>query len=403
MLSERQRKDILKRGKPDPQVVWPGEPLLGSYYTEEEIETVVRTIRESLDWTVGFGFICKEITDFEAAFAKYCGTADSISINGAGTGLDMAMMALDLEPGDEVIVPALNFKAAALSVIGQGGNVVWCEVDPRTLQADPNDVERRITPRTRAIYPVHMNGLSAPMDDLQDVAERHPHPKHGPLKVIGDAARACGGGYKGTKIGKKGWMTVFSFHTQKNMTTLGEGGALTTDDLDLAKRLRAIRQFGAGYTWGTNYKMTKVQAAVGLVQLRKLDKMIEARRRIAHDRHKMLEGVPELILPYEPPDCWHSFYLYTCLVPKDWAGAKRDRLSAIMKDEFGISLCIANPPQYAQTPFLGKMTPGQDLPLSNELGARLFCPPVQPTMTKEQNEYLCAALIEAVARVRKEG
>jgi perosamine synthetase len=403
MLDERRRKEILKRGKPDPQVVWPGEPLLGSYYTEEEIETVVRVIRASMDWTVGFGFICKEITDFEAAFARYCGTADSISINGAGTGLDMAMMALDLKPGDEVIVPALNFKAAALSVIGQGGKVVWCEVNERTFEADPEDVKRRITKRTRAIYPVHMNGLSAPMDELIEVAARHPHPKYGPPKVIGDAARALGGGYKSGKIGKKGWMTVFSFHTQKNMTTLGEGGALTTDDPDLSKRLRAIRQFGGGHAWGTNYKMTKVQAAVGLVQLRKLEKMIEGRRQVAHARHKMLEGVPEIILPYEPPDCWHSFYLYTCLVPDNWAGAKRDRLSAIMKDEYGISLCIANPPQYAQTPFLGKMTPGQDLPLSNKLGARLYCPPIHPKMTKEQNEYLCAALITAVEKVRSEG
>ena len=401
MLSERQRKDILKRGKPDPQVLWPGEPLLGGVYGQEEIETVERTIRASMDWTVGFGFICKEITDFEAAFAKFCGTADCISINGAGTGLDMAMMALDLEPGDEVIVPALNFKAAALSVIGQKGQVVWCEVNPRTFQADPADVERRITKRTRAIYPVHMNGLSSPMDELQEVANRHPHPKHGPLKVIGDAARACGGGYKGGKIGKKGWMTVFSFHTQKNMTTLGEGGGITTDDLELAKRLRALRQFGGGNSWGTNYKMTKVQAAVGLVQVGRLPGFIANRRRIAQERTKMLEGVPEIITPYEPKDCEHSYYLYTCLVPEDWAGAKRDRLVAIMKDEYGISLCIANPPQYAQTPFLGKMTPGQDLPLSNQLGARLYCPPMHPAMTREQNEYLCAALIEAVGKVKK--
>lgn len=116
----------------------------------------------------------------------------------------MAMMALDLEPGDEVIVPAINFRAAPLSVVGQGGQIIWCEVDPRTLQADPSDVESRKTPRTRAIYPVHMNGLSAPMDDILDIANRNPHPVHGPLKVIGDAARACGGKYRDSRIGKKG-------------------------------------------------------------------------------------------------------------------------------------------------------------------------------------------------------
>jgi len=397
MIEAEQRKEILKRERST--IYLHGEPLLGSYYTEEEIEVVVKTIRASMDPAVGFGFMTEEIYNFEREFADFCGVEHCISINGAGTGLDMAMMALDLEPGDEVIVPAINFKAAALSVIGQGGKVVWCDVDERTFQADPEDVERRITPRTRAIYPVHMNGLSAPMDELLDIAERHPHPKHGALKVIGDAARACGGRYKDTRIGKKGWMTVFSFHTQKNMTTLGEGGAVVTDDGELAKRLKALRQFGGGYTWGTNYKMTKVQAAVGSVQVRRLAEMVESRHRLAHQRHKLLEGVPELTLPYEPPDCWHSFYLYTCLVPEDWAGEKRGRMMEIMKEEYGVGCTIANPPQYIQVPYLREMTPGQDLPRSNKLAERLFCVSIHPRMTTEHNEYICAALIEAIKRL----
>ena len=400
MIEAGQRKEILKRERST--IYQRGEPLLGSYYREEEIDVVVKTIRASMDPAVGFGFVTEEILNFEREFADFCGTEHCISINGAGTGLDMAMMALDLEPGDEVIVPAINFRAAALSVVGQGGKVVWCDVDERTFQADPEDVEQRITPHTRAIYPVHMNGLSAPMDDLLDIAERHPHPKHGPLKVIDDGARACGGKYKDTRIGKKGWMAVFSFHTQKNMTTLGEGGAITTDDGELAGRLKAIRQFGGGFTWGTNYKMTKVQAAVGSVQLRRLDGMIEGRRRVAHERHKLLEGVPELTLPYEPPDCWHTFYLYTCLVPKDWAGEKRDRLLGIMAEEYGVGCLVANPPQYNQTPFLREMTPGQDLPRSSELGERLFCVSIHPLMTTEHNEYICAALIETIEQLRNE-
>jgi len=401
MIDRDRRKGILARGKPD--VTWPGEPLLGGYYTDEEIDVVVKTIRESMDWKVGFGFICEEIVNFERAFAEYCGTEDCVSINGAGTGLDMAVMCLGLEPGDEVIVPAVNFKASALSVVGQGGHVIWGEVDPRTFQLDPNDVERKITPRTRAIYPTHMNGLSAPIDDYLEIAERHPHPKYGPPKVIGDAARACGGGYKGTKIGKKGWMTVFSFHTQKNMTTLGEGGAITTDDPDVAKKCRQLRQFGGGVGWGTNYKMTKVQAAVGLVQLRRLDQMIEGRRRVAHERHELLADVPELQLPVEPEDCWHTYYLYTILVPKAWAGEKRNMLAQRMLEEYNIRCTIANPPVYESHAFLREKTAGQRLPLSEELGKRLFCPPVHPTMTTEENEYLCAALIETVERIREEG
>jgi dTDP-4-amino-4,6-dideoxygalactose transaminase len=312
----------------------------------------------------------------------------------------MAMMCLDLEPGDEVIVPAINFRSAAMAVVGQGGQVVWCEVDPRTLNADPADVEKRITSRTRAIFPVHMNGLSAPMDDLLEIAERHPRPRYGPPKVIGDAARACGGGYRGTKIGKKGWMTVFSFHTQKLMTTLGEGGAITTDDAEVAHRLRGLRQFGVGTDgWGTNYKMTKVQAAVGLVQLRRLDDMIARRVKVARQRTELLQGIPALTLPTEPPGYEHTFYLYTLLVPREWAGEKRDRVISIL-EEYGVGCCVANRPVYADIAFLRERTAGQELPLSDELGGRLFCVALHPMMTEAENEYIAAALWEAVERVR---
>ena len=401
MIDAKRRQQIIRdHGKPP--VTWPGEPLLGGWYTEEEIEVVVKTIRESMDWTVGFGFICQEIVDFEQAFAQYCGTADSISINGAGTGLDMALMALDLQPEDEVIVPSVNFRASAMSVIGQHARLVLGEIDPRTFQLDPRHVEKLMTPNTRVIFPTHMNGLSAPIDEYLDLAERHPHQQHGPPKVIGDAARALGGGYKGGKIGGFGWMTVFSFHTQKNMTTLGEGGGISTNDEQAAGRLRALRQFGGADGWGSNYKLTKVQAAVGLVQLRRLPEFLACRRALAKKRDELLADVPEIITPYEPPDCEHSYYLYTCLVPKEWAGEKRDRLAAIMAEEYGVGCCIANPPLHLTTPFIRQHAVNTDLPVSEEIGARLFCPSLHPSMTAQDNEYICAALIETVAKVKSE-
>jgi dTDP-4-amino-4,6-dideoxygalactose transaminase len=223
--------------------------MLGTDYGEEEIEVVVATIRASMEPSVGFGFITDEFDVFEREFADYCGTEHAVSICTASVGLEIAMRCLDLQPGDEVICPSINFVAAPMSVLGHGGKLVLCEVDPRTLCADPNDVEKRMTPRTRALLITHMNGLSAPMDDFFELAERHPNPDYGPPKVIGDAARAAGGGYKGGKIGKWGWMTIFSFHTMKNMSTLGEGGMITTDDGDIVPRLREMRQFG-GEHWG---------------------------------------------------------------------------------------------------------------------------------------------------------
>jgi dTDP-4-amino-4,6-dideoxygalactose transaminase len=309
------------------------------------------------------------------------------------------MMCLDLQPGDEVIVPAINFRAAAMAVIGQRGQVILGEVDPHTLNLDPNHVEALLSPRTRAIFPVHMNGLAAPLDDYEAIAQRHPHPRFGPPKVIADAARACGAGYKGHKVGHSGWMTVFSFHTQKLMSTLGEGGAVTTNDPAVAKRLRAIRQFGGADAWGTNYKLTKVQAAVGLVQLRRLETMLAQRRAVAERRTALLRDLPGFTLPCEPAECVHTYYLYTLLAPPDWAGAPRDRLLQVLRERYEVNTVVANPPQQSVFPFLAAHTQGQAVPRSEELGRRLFCLPMHPTMTPADNEYLCAALWEAVAEV----
>ena len=397
-MDAKTRTEILKRGRTT--IAWQGEPHLGSSYGQEEIDAVVACMKRSQAYNEGFGFITEEILSFEKAFADYVGTRFSLSINGAGGGLDMAMIALDLESHDEVIVPALNFRAAGNAVLGQKAKLVLCDCDPRTFQADPADVERRITRNTRAIFPVHMNGMSAPMDDLLDIASRHKHPKHGPLKVIGDGARACGGDYKDTKIGKRGWLNVFSFHTMKNMTTLGEGGAITTDDEDLYKELRGIRQFG-GETgrWGSNYKMTRVQAAVGLVQLKKLDAMIAARRRVAHERNQMLQEIPHLVLPCEADYGGHSYYLYTLMVEKDWAGEKRDKLLALLRDDYGVETVVANPPLSQVAGILADATRGQSTPVADQLGARLFCATIHPKLPPEDNQYICAALWDAVEKI----
>ena len=394
MISKAERADILSRGKT--AIHWEGEPLLGSSYGEEEVEAAVAAIRDSMLVSRGFGGDSPQIPEFEAAFARYVGARHAVALNSAGPGLDMAMRYLDLEPGDEVIVPAINFAAAPMAVAGAGGRIVWAEVDRQTLQLDPADVESRITPRTRALLPVHMNGLAAPVDELLALAQRHPHPKHGPLPVICDAARACGGKYKGEPLGKQGLLTVFSFHTMKNMCTLGEGGMMTTDDDAVADFFRSARFYGfhAG-TWGTSNVMTKVQAAVGLVQLAKLDSFVAQRRHIASLRDGLLEGAPGIVLPVEPADCLHSYYLYTCLVDKALGGAPRDDLMRRMEEEYGVKCLVANPPAYLH-PYLRAYTGGQELPLANELGGRILCVPIHPAMSEEDNAYICAALLECL-------
>ncbi|MCC7492087.1 MAG: aminotransferase class I/II-fold pyridoxal phosphate-dependent enzyme [Fimbriimonadaceae bacterium] len=399
MMDAAERRTLLAAGPFNPP--WRGEPLLGSSYDEQEIEAAVAAMRDSLDPHVGFGFSASPIPEFEQEFAAYVGAKHAVAVNSAGPGLDIMMRYLNLQPGDEVIVPACNYQAAPLAVYGAGGQVVWGEVDEATLQLDPADVETKMSSRTRAIFPVHMNGLSAPIAELEEVAARHPHPQHGPVPVIGDAARACGGGYRGGKIGGFGFATVYSFHTMKNMTTLGEGGMITTDSDAVEQYARSVRMYGnAVEAWGTSNVMTKVQAAVGRVQLRKLDGFIADRRRVAAQRNELLADLPELILPAEPADCVHSYYLYTCQVVDAWAGPRRDALIQLLGEEYGLYCVIANPPVYQGRRILREHTPGQSCPRSEALAQRLLCVPIHPSMSPQVNAQVCAAVIDAVERLR---
>ncbi|WP_262402231.1 DegT/DnrJ/EryC1/StrS family aminotransferase [Actinomadura sp. CNU-125] len=299
---------------------FPRDPALGGWYTEEEIGAAVTAIRESMDWRVGFRAKHREV-EFEDAFARFVGAAHAVAYNGAGSALDMVLKALELGAEDEVISCGINFVGAHVSVLGSGGRLVLCEPDPATLNLDPQDVERVITSKTRAILATHMNGLAADIDALLDIAARNPHPEFGPPLVIEDAARACGATYNGRRVGSLGWATVFSFQSKKLMTTLGEGGMVTTDDASLAARLRRLRSFGKNIHWGTNLKMSKAQAAVGLVQLRRLDAMNERRIHLARQRNEWLDNTVPLSLPYEHADRQHVYYRYSVLVPPEWRGA----------------------------------------------------------------------------------
>jgi len=378
---------------------YPGLPPLGGWFTDEEVAALNVCLCDSMDWRKGFGG--PEVSQFEEAFEEYCGVEHAIALNSCGTGLDISMMCLDLEPGDEVISPAITFRATHHAILGQGATLVMCEIDPVTFNLDPADVERRMTPRTRAILAVHNNGLSAYMDELADVAARHPHPSHGPAKVIGDAARGCGAAYKGTRVGKMGWMNIFSFQTSKNMTTLGEGGMITTDDDEVAQRARGNRAFGAGEgVWGTNYRMTRLQGAVGLVQLRRLDEMNDLRRDRAHRLGELLSGIPELTLPVEPPDCRHIYYGYTIMVPEAWAGEGRERLMQWLQDERGVGTVVMNNPTYKQDKLIAAMGyDGTDLPVSELTGERLFCLSLHPLMADDDLEYIASSMAEAVELV----
>ncbi|MBI4656533.1 MAG: DegT/DnrJ/EryC1/StrS family aminotransferase [Elusimicrobia bacterium] len=382
-----------------PKAIWEGEPFWGAWYTEEEIEAVVRVMRNSVHWNASPS---KEIVRFEEAFAEYVGVNYALAINGAGTGLDMAVRCLSPEPGDEIISCAINFPGTHLAIIGQGSKLVIAEPDPKTFNIDPEDVKKRITPKTRAIVATHMNGLSVDMEALLRLAEEYPNPKYGPLKIIGDCSRACGGLYNGERVGKRGWINVFSFQRKKPISTLGEGGMITTDDVEVYKKIFRWRSFGDGVIWGTNYKMTHAQAAVGLIQLRRLDEINKLRIKLANQRTDLLRGIPELRPPHEPKGYKHVYSYYTLLTFPEWAGRRRDLLIQIMRDKYQVGSIIANPPTYLSNKLIWEHLKTQRTPLAEELGARLFCPCLHSLMTNKENEYVVAALAATVDEIKKQ-
>ena len=400
MMTQSQRDTIFKRGKP--KSLWEGEPFLGSTYGEDEIAAVVAAMRDSFEVSRGFGFSASPIPEFEQAFADYVGTRYAVAINSAGPGLDMAMHFLKLQPGDEVIVPAINFVAAPLAVVGAGGQIVWGEVDPKTLQLDPNDCRE-------THYAKNPRDLPRAYEWVIRAHERLPgtgaalSPR--PARTIGRHWRRRPSLRRRVRPWKNRQERVVErilvpHHEEHDHPGRGRPWSRPmTRTVDAF--CRATRFYGATLDiWGTSNVMTKVQAATGLVQLKQLDSFIAGRRRLAKLRDEMLGGVPELTLPFEPADCEHSYYLYTCLVPSEWAGAKRDLLMKMMDETYGVRCVVANKAVYTYRKILREHTPGQYLPLSESLGERLFCVPIHPAMSDEDNEYICASVISCVEALR---
>jgi perosamine synthetase len=261
-----------------------------------------------------------KVQAFEEAFARRVGAAEAVAVSNCTTALALAVHALGIGPGDEVIVPSLSFIATANAVWQNGATPVFADVDPRTYNLDPDAAAAAITPATKAIMPVHQVGLPADMDGFIALAARHG------LLLIEDAACAIGATYKGRPIGSLGPPACFSLHPRKVITT-GEGGMITTQDPELAARLRRLRQHAMdlsdlarhsaqdivfeGYPErGFNYRMTDMQAALGLCQLDALEDILAARRRLAERYTAALSGVPHLETPYEPDYArrtWQSY------------------------------------------------------------------------------------------------
>jgi len=281
---------------------------------DDEVEEVTKVIRSG-----NMTALSNEVVEkFEREFAEYCGAKYAVAVNSGTAALHVALSALDIGPGDEVIVPPYTFIATASAVLQQNAVPVFADIDPDTLNIDPADIERRITARTRAIIPVHLFGLPADMKSINRISVKHGIP------VIEDACQAHGAALDGKKVGTLGNMGCFSFQESKNMTT-GEGGIIVTDDEALAKRCAVIKHIGMAekyqyVTLGYNYRMTAMAAAFGIAQIKKLDGFNRHRREMAdYYRENLGDVLVETI--DEPEGHVSANHLFPVKFPRESAGS----------------------------------------------------------------------------------
>ena len=291
-------------------------PITKPALTEEEARAPYESIKS--------GWVTQgpKVAEFEKAVASYVGAKHGVATTSCTTGLHLALATIGVGPGDEVIVPSFTFIASANAILYTGATVVFCEIDPRTFNADPADIERRITKKTKAIMPVDQIGLGCDIDAVNQVAKRHG------IEVVEDAAPTIGGTYKGRRVGSNAHQTVFSFHPRKVITT-GEGGMITTDDDALADKARKLRAHAMSVSdldrhkadrpilesydeLGFNYRMTDIQASIGLVQIRRLDELLRIRVAKADRYGRELADLKKVRTPYSPSYATHTYQSY-CL------------------------------------------------------------------------------------------
>lgn len=334
--------------------------------------------------TSGWYILGKEVEAFETEFADYCGTTHCIGVGNGLDALHLILKAMDIGPGDEVIVPSNTYIATWLAVSYAGAVPVPVEPDSRTYNIDPARIEAVITPRTKAILAVHLYGQPADMDPINEIAR-----KHG-LKVIEDAAQAHGARYKGRRTGALGDAAGFSFYPGKNLGALGDGGAVTTNDPELAERIQVLRNYGSRVKYynevkGFNSRLDELQAAFLRVKLKHLDEWNGRRSELARRYGEKLSS-SELVLPFVPDWAEPAWHLYVVL------DGNRDSLQRRL-GEAGIGSMIHYPvPPHLQPAYEELELRVGSLSIAELLCGKMLSLPMGPHMTSDQVDAVSAVV-----------
>ncbi|MGH9690340.1 MAG: DegT/DnrJ/EryC1/StrS family aminotransferase [Candidatus Acidiferrales bacterium] len=330
----------------------------------------------------------EEVEAFEREFADFCGTKHCVALASGTAALHLGLLALGVQADDEVITTSNTFLATAEAITYCGARPVLGDIDPTTANLDPKLLERAITPRTRAILPVHLYGRPADMDAICSIATRHD------LRVLEDAAQAHGARYRGRRVGGIGHAAAFSFYPTKNLGAYGEGGALTTDDDQVAKFARAARSHGQTARYehefvGYNYRMEGFQGAILRIKLRRLYAWTARRQEIAREYRRQLAGVRVDIPADDPRDecVYHQFVVYA---------SNRNALISQLTER-GIETVVHYPrPVHLQPAYSSLGYPPGTFPYAERACERVLSLPVFPSMTAEQTAYVASAVRELV-------
>ena len=349
----------------------------------EEIMHALADVAESSGYVLG-----PRVAAFEKAFAAYVGSKHCVGVNSGTSALHLALLCAGVGPGDEVITVPMTFIATSWGISYTGATPVFVDIDPVTYTMDPAQVERRITPRTKAILPVHLYGQPADMGPLLELGKRYGIP------VIEDAAQAHGARYKGHGAGTLGLCGCFSFYPGKNLGAYGEAGAVVTDDDAIAARLRSLRDHGQSQRYqhdevGFNYRMDAFQGAVLGIKLRHLEQWTAARSQLARRYQEALLRLP-LQLPVVATERRHVWHLFVALHPQ------RDRIRAALEAR-GIQTGLHYPiPLHLQKAYRHLGHSAGDFPVAERVGRECLTLPLFPEMTEKQQNEVIEALIDTL-------
>lgn len=401
------------------------EPEIGSIIGDEEIEALRAALvgrADSLSWG-------NEITEFEREFAEYCGVEYAVAVSSGTAALDICAQSLRFGAGDEIIATPQTFWSTISAQVARGVTIRFADIEPDTLNIDPNTVEALITPRTKAIYAMHYGGNPVDLTSLRGIAGRHG------LVLLEDACHAPGGRYRGDRIGA-GDLCCFSFHSYKNMTTLGEGGMVTTRDAQHAVQLRKLRSIGvlaegkgriprigpyrkptfevkdhSHGAWdvditrideiGSNVRMTAAAAAVGRVQLRKLDMQNAARQRVAERYREQLQQIPGIRTQRVRSDDTSAWHLYTCFLEPD-CGVDRNALLHYMHEHHGVAIVLRYWPLHLQSLMRAKGHRFGEAPVCEKVWfEQQLNLPIGPLFADDWVDAVCDALADGMASLRR--